>query len=93
MEALWSISMRDEEGFQVVNKLNRFAVGDHDPLTFNADGSLDIYIQSESPGADKEPNWLPGPAKGKLAVTMRLYSPKAQVVDGRWAPPAAKRVN
>ncbi len=89
--AFWSITMYDEEGFQVANKLNRFAIGDRDALKFNADGSLDIYIQADSPGADKESNWLPSPAKGVLGVTMRLYAPKAQVLDGRWAPPKVKK--
>ncbi len=91
--AFWSITMYDEEGFQVANKLNRFAIGDRDELKYNADGSLDIYIQNESPGAEKESNWLPSPAKGTLGVTMRLYAPKAQVLDGRWAPPAVKKVD
>jgi hypothetical protein len=90
--AFWSITMYDAEGFQVANKLNRFAIGDRDELKFNADGSLDIYIQYESPGSDKESNWLPSPDKGVLGVTMRLYAPKAQAVDGRWAPPVVKRV-
>jgi hypothetical protein len=85
--AFWSITMYDAEGFPVANKLNRFALGDRDALKYNADGSLDIYIQSESPGADKESNWLPSPAKGQLGVTMRLYAPKAQALDGRWNPP------
>jgi hypothetical protein len=49
-------------------------------------------MQRESPGKDKESNWLPSPARGVLGVTMRLYAPKAQVLDGRWAPPAIKRV-
>jgi hypothetical protein len=90
--AFWSITMYDEEGFQVANKLNRFAIGDRDELKFNTDGSLDVYIQSDTPGTDKESNWLPSPAKGKLGVTMRLYAPKAPVLDGRWAPPAVKKV-
>lgn len=85
--AFWSVTMYDAEGFQVANKLNRFAIGDRDELKFNADGSLDIYIQSESPGIDKETNWLPSPAQGMLGVTMRLYAPKVQVLDGRWNPP------
>ena len=87
VEAFWSITMYDEEGFQVANTLNRFAIGDRDELKFNKDGSLDIYIQHESPGKDKESNWLPSPAKGKLGITMRLYAPKQKVLDGEWKPP------
>jgi hypothetical protein len=92
VEAFWSVTMYDAEGFQVANPLNRFAIGDRDALTYNADGSLDIYIQSQSPGADRESNWLPAPAQGQLGLTMRLYAPKAEALDGRWAPPAVKRV-
>jgi hypothetical protein len=92
VEAFWSITMYDAEGFQVVNKLNRFAIGDRDDLKYNADGSLDIYIQPDSPGSDQESNWLPSPAQGVLGVTMRLYAPKAEALDGRWVPPAVKRV-
>jgi hypothetical protein len=92
VDAFWSATMYDKDGFQVANSLNRFAIGDRDELKYNADGSLDIYIQNESPGADKESNWLPAP-KGPLGVTMRLYAPKAQVLDGNWAPPAVKHVN
>lgn len=92
VDAFWSVTMYDEGGFQVANKINRFAIGDRDDLKYNADGSLDLYIQAESPGADKESNWLPSPAKGVLGITMRLYAPKAQALDGRWAPPAVKKV-
>jgi hypothetical protein len=92
VEAFWSITMYDAEGFQVANGLNRFAIGDRDALTYNADGSVDIYIQVQSPGADRESNWLPAPAQGLLGLTMRLYAPKAEALDGRWAPPAVKRV-
>src|ERR1700730_15760902 len=52
----------------------------------NPDGSLDIYFQSESPGKDKEWNWLPAP-KGPFNLTMRLYAPKAEALTGRWNPP------
>jgi hypothetical protein len=90
--AFWSITMYDQEGFQVANPINRFAIGDRDALKYNADGSLDIYIQATSPGADKESNWLPSPASGVLGVTMRLYAPKAEAIDGRWTPPAVQRV-
>ena len=91
--AFWSLTMYDAEGFQVANPLNRFAIGDRDALKFNNDGSLDLYIQNENPGPDKEPNWLPAPKSGKLGPTLRLYAPKPQVADGRWNPPAIKRVN
>ena len=65
----------DPDGFQVANPLNRFAVSSWMPFKTNADGSLDLYFQNESPGADKEANWLPAP-KGPFNLTMRLYAPK-----------------
>jgi hypothetical protein len=90
--AFWSLTMYDAEGFQVGNALDRFAIGDRDNLKYNADGSLDLYVQSESPGADRESNWLPSPPKGPLGLTMRLYGPKMPALDGRWSPPPLKRV-
>ena len=90
--AFWSVTMYDANGFQASNRLNRFAIGDRDALKFNPDGSLDLYIQNDSPGADKEANWLPAP-KGVLGVTMRLYGPRPEALDGRWAPPAIRRVD
>lgn len=92
VEAFWSLTMYDADGFQVANPINRFAIGDRDPLKFNADGSLDLYIQHASPGPDKESNWLPAPARGILGITMRLYAPKAAALYGRWAPPPVQRV-
>ncbi len=92
VNAFWSLTMYDAEGFQAANELNRFAIGDRDALKYNADGSLDLYIQHASPGADKVSNWLPAPVCA-LGVTMRLYAPKAQALDGRWAPPPIRRVS
>lgn len=92
VEAFWSLTMYDVEGFQVVNPINRFALGDRNPLKFNRDGSLDLFIQHRNPGRDKESNWLPAPESGELGITLRLYAPKPEVVDGRWAPPAVKLV-
>jgi len=91
--AFWSLTMYDAEGFQIANPLNRFAIGDRDELKFNADGSLDLYIQNQSPGLEKESNWLPAPRSGKLGLTLRLYAPRPQVADGRWNPPAIKHVD
>jgi hypothetical protein len=93
VSAFWSLTMYDGEGFPVPNVKNRFAIGDRDPLMYNADGSLDVYIQHESPGADKEANWLPAPAKGPMPITMRLYGPKPEALEGRWNPPVVKKVN
>jgi hypothetical protein len=92
VEAFWSLTMYDAEGFQVANSINRFAIGDRDALKFAADGSLDLYIQHENPGPDKESNWLPAPKIGPLGLTMRLYAPKPQALDGRWNPPPIRRV-
>ena len=91
VHAFWSVTMYDAEGFQAANSLNRFAIGDRDPLQYNTDGSLDLYLQHKSPGTSKEANWLPAP-QGPLGVTMRLYSPKASVLNGTWAPPAVRRI-
>ncbi len=93
VDAFWSVTMYDTEGFQVANPINRFAIGDRDVLEYNADGSLDLYFQHDSPGGALEANWLPSPASGILGVTMRLYAPKQPVLDGRWNPPAVQKAN
>lgn len=90
-DAFWSITMYDEHGFQAANPLNRFAIGDRDPLTYNGDGSLDIYLGRRPPANGPESNWLPAPA-GPLGVTMRLYAPRPEALDGRWNPPPVRRV-
>jgi hypothetical protein len=84
--AFWSITMYDQQGFQVENRLNRFALSSSMPLTYNPDGSIDIYFQADSPGADKEANWLPSP-KGSFSLTLRLYAPKSAAITGEWNPP------
>ncbi|CAM4220961.1 hypothetical protein MB901379_02403 [Mycobacterium basiliense] len=89
-EAFWSITMYDAEGFQVANELDRFAIGDRDPLRYNPDGSLDIHLQHQNPGPERESNWLPTPL-GPLGVTMRLYAPRPEAIGGRWSPPPVRR--
>jgi hypothetical protein len=90
--AFWSITLYDPEGFQVGNSLNRFAVSSWMPFNYNADGSLDLYFQNESPGKDKEANWLPAP-KGSFNLTMRLYAPKTEALTGKWNPPAITKMH
>ena len=90
VNAFWSLTMYDADGFQVANELGRFAIGDRDPLVCNPDGSLDIYIQHRNPGPEKEANWLPAPL-GPLGMTLRLYAPKPAVLTGEWhCPPLVK---
>ena len=92
VNAFASITMYDRDGFHIANPIDRFAIGDRDALTFNENGSLDIHIQPQSPGKEKESNWLPSPKSGPLTMTMRLYAPKAEALDGRWVPPAVIKV-
>ena len=77
--------------YSAANPINRFAIGDRDPLLFNPDGSLDLYLQHDSPGGDRGTNWLPAP-HGPLGVTMRLYAPRPAVLDASWAPPPVRRI-
>ncbi|MET9883359.1 DUF1254 domain-containing protein [Streptomyces sp. NPDC006430] len=89
--AFWSVTMYDAEGYQVANEINRFALGDRDDLVYDQqDGSLTIYISQHNPGPDREANWLPAPS-GPLGITMRLYAPEPEVLDGTWNPPAVTK--
>jgi len=87
VSAFWSITLYDTEGFQVANPLNRFAVSSWMPFKRDADGSLTLYFQNESPGSDRESNWLPAP-KGPFNLTMRLYAPKSAALTRLWNPPS-----
>jgi len=89
--AFWSVTLYDDQGFQVPNSLNRFAVSSWMPFKYNADGSLDLFFQNENPGADKEANWLPAP-KAPFNLTMRIYAPKSEALTGKWNPPPVTRV-
>lgn len=93
VRGFWSLSMYNDRQLFAKNPINRYAIGDRSDLVFNSDGSLDLYIQRESPGKDKEANWLPTPAKGQFTMNLRLYWPKSDVIDGSWAPPPVKRVD
>jgi hypothetical protein len=86
VNAFWSVTLYDSEGFQVPNSLNRFAVSSWMPFKKNPDGSLNLYFQHETPGESKEANWLPAP-KGPFNLCMRLYAPKSDALTGKWNPP------
>ena len=92
VRGFWSLTMYNEKQLFAANPIDRYAIGDRDKLAINPDGSLDLYIQRASPGKDKEPNWLPAPASGLFTMNLRLYWPKAEVLDGSWAPPGVRLV-
>lgn len=91
VNAFWSLTMYGPDELLVDNPINRYVLGDRSPMKFNADGSLDIYIQHERPGKDKEANWLPAP-DGPFSVTMRLYWPKESFLNGTWKIPGIRSV-
>lgn len=84
VNAFWSLTAYNADEFLVKNELNRFALGDRDDLKYNEDGSLDLYIQSDTPEAEYVQNWLPIPPEGQFYLTMRLYWPKEEVLNGDW---------
>lgn len=90
VDAFWSVTAYDADGYFIANPIKRQAVGDRSNLAANADGSIDLYIQSDSPGSDKEANWLPV-GKAPFTLLMRLYSPQEDFLEGKWAPPPVVR--
>ncbi|MFG1243467.1 DUF1254 domain-containing protein [Xanthobacter versatilis] len=94
VKGFWSLTMYDEDYFFVANPINRYSMSVRTNPKLEKDGSLVIYIQNESPGADKEANWLPAP-KGKFLLMLRLYWPderKPSILDGSWTIPAVTKV-
>lgn len=94
VNGFWSLTMYDKDYFFVANPLNRYSISARQDLKANADGSTDLYIQNESPGADKESNWLPAP-KDKFILMLRMYWPKEEapsIIDGTWKIPQVKAV-
>lgn len=91
VDAFWSLTAYDQEGYFIANALSRQALGDRDKLQFNSDGSLDLYIQADSPGKNKEANWLPVGA-APFTLMLRMYSPRSAYFAGQWSVPAVKRL-
>ena len=94
-KGFWSITMYDDQYFFVPNPINRYTVSSRNRFKTNPDGSIDVYVQNESPGKDKEPNWLPAP-KGGFVLMMRLYWPSESppsILDGTWKPPEVQKTS
>jgi hypothetical protein len=92
VKGFWSLTMYDEAMFFVANPINRYSMSLRTNPKFESDGSLVIFIQNESPGPDRQANWLPAP-KGKFHLMLRLYWPdenEPSILDGSWAIPPVK---
>jgi len=92
VNGFWSLTMYNADYFFVPNPLNRYTLSQRNKFATNADGSVDLYLQADSPGKAKEANWLPAP-KAKFIPMLRLYWPKdtpPSIIDGTWKPPAIK---
>lgn len=87
VNAFWSLTVYNADEFLVENEFKRYALGDRDVLNYNEDGSLDLYIQAEVPAGEDRANWLPTPKEGQFFMTLRLYWPKSEVLNGDWSPP------
>ena len=94
VNGFWSITMYeiDQGWWFVPNALNKFTVSPRDNLKPNPDGSVTLYFQNASPGADKEANWLPAPG-GPFFAVLRLYWPKPDALNGKWTAPPLQKVN
>jgi hypothetical protein len=96
VKGFWSVTMYNNKSLFVDNPINRYSIGQYtEGLKNNTDGSLDIYIQNTSPGADKESNWLPAPTtpvSDTFNLILRMYLPQPQVLNGTWTPPPVQRI-
>lgn len=90
VNGFWSLTMYDADYFFVDNPLNRYTVSPRNNLQTNPDGSVDLFIQAESPGSQRVSNWLPAP-KGPFILMLRTYWPKNALLNGSWAPPPVTR--
>jgi hypothetical protein len=89
--AFWSITMYDaKKRLMVENSLNRYKIGSADELKIASDGSTTLYIQADSPGKDRESNWLPAPKAG-FYMLMRMYLPKIEVLNGQYEIPGVEK--
>ena len=92
VKGFWSLTAYNDKSLLIANPLNRYALRGNDPLQMNPGGTLDIYLQADSPGKDKEANWLPS-GDSAFSVYLRLYWPEQAALDGAWKLPTIKKVS
>jgi hypothetical protein len=89
VNGFWSLTLYNQHHFFELNDMNRYSLGTKNKtMKTNKDGSLTIYVQSNSPGGDLQSNWLPAPKKGQFSLYLRTYWPKDNILNGQWTPPA-----
>jgi hypothetical protein len=94
VKAFWSITAYGADEFLIPNALGRYAIGDRDPLHYNADGSLDLWIQAHPPAqAMQYSNWLPVKEKSLFLLNARLYWPQPEALQGAWKMPKVERID
>jgi hypothetical protein len=94
VDAFWSLTMYNDQFFFVANPLDRYTLSQRNQFKLNGDGSVDLYLQSDNPGPEREANWLPAPKDG-FVLMLRMYWPKEtapSILDGTWKPPAVAKV-
>jgi hypothetical protein len=87
VKGFWSITLYDREGYLVDHPLRRYAIKQFDPLVYEKDGALVLYIQPDDPGAVRRANWLPSPRTGKFVLSLRAYWPGREILEREWMPP------
>lgn len=94
VNAFWSVSLYSVPDYRVVdNPLKRYNLNNVSGLKKNADGSMSIWLSSSMPTGIPKTNWLPTPVGKGFALTLRMYSPKQDVISGKWFPPAIRKTN
>lgn len=90
-KGFWSITAYGDDNFLIDNELNRYCINDRSNVTFNSDGTLDIYLQAERPESDEKlSNWLPVGNEG-FHLYMRIYLPEESAINGTWKAPAIRK--
>lgn len=93
VNAFWSLTAYDEDRNLIPNPINRYSIGDRTPgLITERDGSVILHLQPNSPGSDRENNWLPTPPQGIWFVGLRMFLPSQEAIDARWQCPPVNRI-